>query len=52
MADPEQIKHICIIGAGAGGLVALKCILDTPQYKVGLWKPLAFEARDNVGGIW
>ncbi|KAJ7240428.1 FAD/NAD-P-binding domain-containing protein [Mycena rebaudengoi] len=30
MAGPEQVKHICIIGAGPGGLAALKCILDTP----------------------
>jgi hypothetical protein len=47
-----QIKHICIIGAGAAGLGALKTIMDTKQYKAGMWKPVAFEARDNVGGIW
>ncbi|KAJ7512668.1 FAD/NAD-P-binding domain-containing protein, partial [Mycena galericulata] len=48
----EQAKTICIIGAGAAGLAALRAILDTPQYKAGLWRPIAFEARDNIGGIW
>ncbi|KAJ7158370.1 hypothetical protein C8R43DRAFT_1087061 [Mycena crocata] len=46
------IKTICIVGAGAAGLAALKTILDTPQYKAGLWKPTAFEARHRAGGIW
>ncbi|KAJ6538733.1 hypothetical protein B0H10DRAFT_2140153 [Mycena sp. CBHHK59/15] len=50
--DPAQIKTICVIGAGAAGLAALKSILDTPQFRSGLWKPLAFEARDNAGGVW
>ncbi|KAF8637833.1 hypothetical protein AX17_002463 [Amanita inopinata Kibby_2008] len=45
-------KRICVIGAGPAGLAALKVILDTSQYKSGLWKPIAFEARDNVGGVW
>ncbi|KAJ6588830.1 hypothetical protein B0H19DRAFT_1101379 [Mycena capillaripes] len=51
-ADLGQVKTICIIGAGAAGLAALRAILDTPQYKAGLWKPTAFEARHQVGGIW
>lgn len=50
--EDAQIKRICIIGAGAAGLAALKIIIDTRQYKAGLWKPVVFEARDNVGGIW
>ncbi|KAJ7728409.1 hypothetical protein DFH07DRAFT_222179 [Mycena maculata] len=50
--DLEQTKTICIIGAGAAGLAALKAILDAPQYKAGLWKPVAFEARDQIGGVW
>ncbi|OBZ67590.1 Thiol-specific monooxygenase [Grifola frondosa] len=46
------VKQICIIGAGPGGLGALKVIADTPQFKEGLWKVTAFEARDKIGGIW
>lgn len=50
--EAGPIKYICIIGAGGVGLGALKTIMDTSQYKEGIWKPVAFEARDNVGGIW
>jgi len=46
------VKTICVVGAGPSGLAALKVILDTPEYKSGLWKPTAFEARGNIGGIW
>ncbi|KAI0685182.1 FAD/NAD(P)-binding domain-containing protein [Cytidiella melzeri] len=45
-------KRICVIGAGASGLAALKVIADTPQYKAGLWQPVAFEAREALGGVW
>jgi len=45
-------KTICIIGAGPAGLVALKTVLDNNQYKSGKWISLAFEAREEVGGIW
>lgn len=48
----NEVKHICIIGAGSAGLAALKSIMDTSQYQKGLWKPVAFEARNNVGGVW
>ncbi|KAJ7666259.1 hypothetical protein DFH06DRAFT_270837 [Mycena polygramma] len=50
--DPQEIRNICVIGAGAAGLAALRAILDTPQYKAGFWKPTTFEARHQVGGIW
>ncbi|KAF8962628.1 hypothetical protein BDZ97DRAFT_2021939 [Flammula alnicola] len=50
--DRQSTKHIGIIGAGPAGLAALKSVLDTPQYKAGLWIPTAFEARENVGGVW
>jgi hypothetical protein len=50
--DASTMKTICIIGAGAGGLAALRAILDSPQYKAGLWNPTVFEARHQVGGIW
>ena len=45
-------KRICVIGAGASGLAALKVIADTPQYKEGLWQPIAYEAREALGGVW
>ena len=48
----SAIKRICIIGAGASGLAALKVIADTEQYKNGLWQPIALEARDALGGVW
>lgn len=51
-SQEESDKAICVIGAGPAGLAALKAVLDTPQYKRGLWKPVAFEARDDVGGVW
>ncbi|KAJ7634785.1 hypothetical protein FB45DRAFT_790150, partial [Roridomyces roridus] len=44
--------NIAIVGAGPSGLAALKTILDTPQFKAGLWTPIALEARQNVGGVW
>ena len=47
-----DVKHVCIIGAGPSGLGALKVIKESAQYKAGLWKPVAFEARDAIGGIW
>lgn len=51
--DPLQgVKRICVIGAGAGGLAALKIIMDTSEYKTGLWKPTAYEKREQVGGVW
>ncbi|KAJ7485386.1 FAD/NAD(P)-binding domain-containing protein [Mycena latifolia] len=52
LPPPEQIKTICVVGAGAAGLAVLRAILDTPQYKDNLWKPVVFEARSQVGGIW
>ncbi|KAJ7266949.1 hypothetical protein B0H12DRAFT_1200861 [Mycena haematopus] len=51
MSEHEE-KTICIIGAGAAGLAALRAILDTAQYKAGLWKPTVFEERHQVGGVW
>jgi cation diffusion facilitator CzcD-associated flavoprotein CzcO len=49
---PKSIKQICVIGAGAAGIAALKVIVDTPQYKSGTWRVVAFEARNKVGGVW
>lgn len=48
----EDVKAICIIGAGPAGLAALKTILDTHQFKANSWKPTLYESRDRVGGVW
>lgn len=39
-------KRVAIIGAGASGLVAIKCCLDE-----GL-EPVCFEKSDGIGGLW
>ncbi|TRM63549.1 hypothetical protein BD626DRAFT_568939 [Schizophyllum amplum] len=44
--------EIAIIGGGAGGLAVLKAVLDSPQYKAGLWKPTIYEAREDIAGTW
>ncbi|OAX41996.1 FAD/NAD(P)-binding domain-containing protein [Rhizopogon vinicolor AM-OR11-026] len=48
----ECEKRICVIGAAAGGLIALKVISDSAYVKSGKWSVIAYEARTNVGGIW
>lgn len=50
--DLSSSKRICVIGAGPSGLAALKVISETSQCKAGLWSVVAFEARENIGGIW
>ena len=45
-------RQICIIGAGAAGLAALKSITETWQFKEKLWQVVAFETRDDIGGVW
>ena len=45
-------KRICVIGGGPSGLAALKIVKDSQQFKDGLWTAVAFEARDQIGGVW
>ncbi|KAJ3538406.1 hypothetical protein NM688_g6525 [Phlebia brevispora] len=45
-------KHICVIGAGPSGLAALKVISESPQFKSGRWNVVAFESREDLGGVW
>ena len=52
LIDPRVSKRVCIIGAGANGLATLKILAETRQVQSGQWKLVAFEQRDNVGGIW
>ena len=50
--DPRASKRVCIIAAGGNGLATLKILAETHEVQLGLWKPVAFEERNNVGGIW
>ncbi|KAG1826929.1 uncharacterized protein BJ212DRAFT_1583612 [Suillus subaureus] len=50
--DSQCEKRICIIGAGPGGLAALKVISESAYFKSGKWSVIAYETRENVGGIW
>ena len=47
-----RASRICIIGGGAAGLAILKVLQETDEYQAGLWKLVAFEARDELGGVW
>jgi hypothetical protein len=48
----QSTKRIAVIGAGPGGLAALRILSETPSFESGEWTITAFEARDNVGGVW
>ncbi|XP_030061784.1 dimethylaniline monooxygenase [N-oxide-forming] 2 [Microcaecilia unicolor] len=41
-----MVKRVAVIGAGASGLVAIKCCLDE-----GL-EPTCFEGSSDIGGLW
>jgi cation diffusion facilitator CzcD-associated flavoprotein CzcO len=46
-------KRIAIVGAGTGGIVMLKTLVDDlPKDITRTWEIVVFEQRDNVGGIW
>ena len=49
MAHPFRIG---VIGCGAAGLSALKVLLEQPEVQTGKWDVVAFEARDDIGGVW
>ena len=49
----HQVKRIAIIGAGSGGLAALKTFIhDIPKRDGERWEIDLFERRSNLGGIW
>ncbi|NWV51770.1 FMO4 monooxygenase, partial [Daphoenositta chrysoptera] len=41
-----MVRRVAVIGAGAGGLVSVKCCLDE-----GL-EPICFESSEDIGGVW
>ncbi|KAH9006486.1 FAD/NAD-P-binding domain-containing protein [Lactarius hatsudake] len=46
-------KRIAIVGAGIGGIVMLKTLVDDlPKDLTRTWEIVLFEQRDDVGGIW
>ncbi|OCH91091.1 FAD/NAD(P)-binding domain-containing protein [Obba rivulosa] len=45
-------KSIAIVGAGSGGLAALKTILDLPKDVREGWEIELYEQRRDVGGVW
>lgn len=50
VAPPK--RDICVIGGGPSGLAALRVILDHPLFRSGTWRPVLFEAREAIGGVW
>lgn len=49
----EQVKRIAIIGAGTGGIAALKTFLhDIPKPEGQRWEIELFERRSGLGGQW
>ena len=47
----EQVKWVAIIGAGSGGLAALKTFVhDIPDDQ--RWEIELFEQRSGLGGVW
>ncbi|KAF8491106.1 FAD/NAD(P)-binding domain-containing protein [Gautieria morchelliformis] len=47
-----KATRICIIGGGAAGLAALKIFQETVEHQAGLWELVAFEACNELGGVW
>ena len=49
----EQVKRVAIIGAGSGGLAALKTFIhDIPKPDGQRWEIELLEQRSGLGGIW
>ncbi|GBE85212.1 FAD/NAD(P)-binding domain-containing protein [Sparassis latifolia] len=45
-------KSIAIVGAGSGGLAALRTILNLPEDTRAGWEIVLYEQHRNVGGLW
>ena len=48
----QRKQKIVIVGAGPSGLASLKAVLDSGEFRDGLWDVAVFEAREEVGGVW
>ncbi|KAF9445532.1 FAD/NAD(P)-binding domain-containing protein [Macrolepiota fuliginosa MF-IS2] len=48
----EEVHVVVDSRAGPVGLAALKAVLDSEQFKSGEWVPVAFESREDIGGVW
>jgi len=46
MASAPRSRRICVIGAGPGGLVMAKSLLEEGH------QPVVYEAQDTLGGVW
>ena len=46
MEDLGDKKRVAIIGAGASGLPAIKCVKEEGMI------PVCFERTDDIGGLW
>ncbi|KAI0027605.1 FAD/NAD(P)-binding domain-containing protein [Vararia minispora EC-137] len=49
---PRHTKRIAVVGMGASGISALRAIMDLPEGLRAGWEVVAYEQRDDVGGIW
>lgn len=47
MADQTKKRRICVIGAGAAGLCAIKHLAGNSNFEV-----VAFEQTNDIGGTW
>lgn len=48
MPGTERKLRVCVIGAGAAGLCALRHLAADPA----TFEPAAFEQTDHLGGTW
>ncbi|KZT04453.1 FAD/NAD-P-binding domain-containing protein [Laetiporus sulphureus 93-53] len=51
-APSGATKSIAIVGAGSGGLAALKTILDVASDINANWEVVLYEQHRDVGGLW
>ena len=45
--NSQDMKSVCVVGAGPAGIVAAKTFLQTHKFEVTV-----FEKADRIGGIW
>ncbi|KZV85022.1 FAD/NAD(P)-binding domain-containing protein [Exidia glandulosa HHB12029] len=45
-------KRIAVVGTGSGGLATLKALVELPMEMRQGWEIVAFEKREDIGGVW